>query len=393
MKKSILILLGLFLIIALSNKSYTQWQYNGEHIYNTNSGNVGIGITEPLWKLHVNGDIGLQSSLHWNNGRSHLSSDQGGSIELGDGHNTLLGPGGPGTPITPFIDFHYGYSLTQDFNMRIINNNDNLLDFVSNSGPKMTFNAAPSGYYSLSSLRLTNMNSSGNSFEFQSVNGLSAIDFWNFGGQNAIIDFFADYQNHPDYNQFSVKRDDNYGNSCGWGNDESWLAGDRRYLGAQNQGASIHLNQAGSNEYAQPYISFSYGTTGNNNHNDVVLKNTGDKQLDIYTGTDKFGEGGNKVMTIKEDGVYAKKITVQSSWSDFVFKPEFKLTSLEDVEKYIKENGHLEGIPTEQEVKENGVDLGDATSALLQKIEELTLYVIEQNKEIQMLKEENSKVK
>lgn len=60
--------------------------------------------------------------------------------------------------------------------------------------------------------------------------------------------------------------------------------------------------------------------------------------------------------------------------------------SLSELESYIKENGHLPEIPSEQEVTNNGVELGNISSKLLQKIEELTLYVIEQQKEIEKLK-------
>lgn len=85
--------------------------------------------------------------------------------------------------------------------------------------------------------------------------------------------------------------------------------------------------------------------------------------------------------------IRAEEIRVQTGWADFVFKPEYKLLSLSELESYIKENGHLPEIPSEQEVTENGVELGNISAKLLQKIEELTLYVIEQQKEINYLKE------
>jgi len=80
-----------------------------------------------------------------------------------------------------------------------------------------------------------------------------------------------------------------------------------------------------------------------------------------------------------------------TGWSDFVFKKEYELPTLEEVEKHIKENGHLENIPSEKEVLENGINVGEMNAKLLQKIEELTLYVIEQQKEIQILKEKINK--
>jgi hypothetical protein len=76
-----------------------------------------------------------------------------------------------------------------------------------------------------------------------------------------------------------------------------------------------------------------------------------------------------------------------------VFKKEYDLPTLAEVEKHIKEKGHLENIPSEKEVLENGINLGEMNSKLLQKIEELTLYSIQQSKEIEVLKEENKSFK
>ena len=70
------------------------------------------------------------------------------------------------------------------------------------------------------------------------------------------------------------------------------------------------------------------------------------------------------------------------NWSDFVFRKEYNLPTLQEVEKHIAEKGHLENIPTEKEVLENGINLGEMNAKLLQKIEELTLYSIQQNKKI-----------
>lgn len=63
--------------------------------------------------------------------------------------------------------------------------------------------------------------------------------------------------------------------------------------------------------------------------------------------------------------------------------PNYNLPSLQETEQHIKEKGHLPGIPSAEEVKNNGVDLGEMNAKLLQKIEELTLHLIEQNKQLQ----------
>ncbi|PTS96553.1 hypothetical protein DBR11_19020 [Pedobacter sp. HMWF019] len=72
------------------------------------------------------------------------------------------------------------------------------------------------------------------------------------------------------------------------------------------------------------------------------------------------------------------KVQLKSAWPDYVFKEDYKLTSLQETEKHIKEKGHLPGIPSAAEVKSEGIDLGEMNKKLLQKIEELTLYLIEQ---------------
>jgi hypothetical protein len=82
-------------------------------------------------------------------------------------------------------------------------------------------------------------------------------------------------------------------------------------------------------------------------------------------------------------GIRTEKLKVDhSAWPDFVFDKEYQLPSLIEVEQFIKNNKHLEGIKSAEEVKKDGVDVGDNQAAMLQKIEELTLYIIEQNKKI-----------
>jgi hypothetical protein len=75
-----------------------------------------------------------------------------------------------------------------------------------------------------------------------------------------------------------------------------------------------------------------------------------------------------------------------SKWQDDVFKPEYDLRTLSETERFIKQNGHLPEIPSEADVLENGYNISDMDARLLQKIEELTLYVIELKKEINELK-------
>jgi hypothetical protein len=74
------------------------------------------------------------------------------------------------------------------------------------------------------------------------------------------------------------------------------------------------------------------------------------------------------------------------NWPDYVFSADYKLKSLSEIESFIKANHHLPDVPSASEVEENGIDLAQMNAKLLQKIEELTLHVIAQQKEIDNLK-------
>ena len=75
------------------------------------------------------------------------------------------------------------------------------------------------------------------------------------------------------------------------------------------------------------------------------------------------------------------KVALQGNWPDYVFNPGSKLRSLTEIENFVQANNHLPEMPSEAEVKKEGINLGEMDAKLLKKIEELTLYMIEQHKE------------
>ena len=92
--------------------------------------------------------------------------------------------------------------------------------------------------------------------------------------------------------------------------------------------------------------------------------------------------------------IHSKEVKVDmSGWPDFVFKKQYDLPTLAEVEKHITEKGHLENIPSEEEVLKNGINLGEMNAKLLQKIEELTLHLIEKDKQLNFLLNENKMTK
>lgn len=93
-------------------------------------------------------------------------------------------------------------------------------------------------------------------------------------------------------------------------------------------------------------------------------------------------------LVLKSNGqLMAKEVLVTlTGWPDYVFSKDYERMSLPETEAYIKENGHLPGVPSAEEVEEKGLSLGEMNAKLMEKVEELTLYVIELQKQIDELK-------
>lgn len=88
----------------------------------------------------------------------------------------------------------------------------------------------------------------------------------------------------------------------------------------------------------------------------------------------------------------AVNITINAG-ADFVFEPDYALKPLSELETFVKENKHLPEIPSEKQMIEDGLNVNEMQIRLLQKVEELTLYVIDQDKRIKALEEENKQLK
>lgn len=83
-------------------------------------------------------------------------------------------------------------------------------------------------------------------------------------------------------------------------------------------------------------------------------------------------------------------VSASSSWPDYVFDDDYKMMSLEEVESFVSENKHLPGIPTASEVQQEGQNLAEINRLLVEKVEELTLHMIDLNRENKAVKEEIS---
>lgn len=107
----------------------------------------------------------------------------------------------------------------------------------------------------------------------------------------------------------------------------------------------------------------------------------------VYIGNAKpSGQFASYKLGVDGDFICKRAVVQITDWADFVFKSDYKLMPLEEVASFIKENKHLPNIPSEKTVLENGMDVSEMNKLLLQKIEELTLYMIELKKENESIK-------
>lgn len=146
-----------------------------------------------------------------------------------------------------------------------------------------------------------------------------------------------------------------------------------------SSGGVKFYNTDGANLYIQtaaPSTSYS----GLNYSTKIAINNNGNVGIGT-TNTQgyKLAVAGNMIAE-------SVKVKLQSTWPDFVFQSSYQMPALTDLEKFIIENKHLPNIPSAKEVEKEGINLGEMNAKLLQKIEELTLYVIQQGKEIDELK-------
>jgi hypothetical protein len=140
-------------------------------------------------------------------------------------------------------------------------------------------------------------------------------------------------------------------------------------------GAAVYINQLSTG----PILRLSSGIVNPNQNVKFTIENNGS----VGIGTLNLGN----YMLAVNGKIRAKEIRVDTDWADFVFEEHYRLPTLQEVEGYIQEKGHLKDIPSAQEVAENGISLGEMDAKLLQKIEELTLYMIEQNAKTEQLLE------
>jgi hypothetical protein len=187
--------------------------------------------------------------------------------------------------------------------------------------------------------------------------------------------------------------------------------------GAVSPGAPLEVSTTGSEVFrmhgAHPYMSFYDNTDGYRGYfwydgTEIILGSSsvglsfvghGFTGLRVTTGGQVVVGTSNNPATGYKLSVDGKaiceelKVQLSTSWPDYVFSPGYKLLPIDDLEKSIMANKHLPNMPSAADVTaEKGFEVGDMNRRLLEKVEELTLYIIEINKQNKQLQEDNQQM-
>ncbi|MEI6434595.1 MAG: hypothetical protein WCP32_07110 [Bacteroidota bacterium] len=246
------------------------------------------------------------------------------------------------------------------------------------------------------------------------ANGAEALHNNSTGYQNTAVGFDAMYNNTAGYANTAYGTEALMGNLTGYGNSaHGWEALFSNLTGNSNTACgykALYTNSAGSKNIAIGAFAGYYETGSNKLYIDNLSRGSASNAMSLGLIYGEFNSDPafqkliinanvgigtvNPTYKLAVNGsIRAKEIVVNTGWSDFVFDEGYNLMSLHKLEKYILNNKHLPDIPDAAEVDKNGVSLGEMDSKLLQKIEELSLYVIELNKKVEKLQSENQSMK
>ncbi len=227
--------------------------------------------------------------------------------------------------------------------------------------------------YSRASLRVENTNL--NDWAFIRLGSTTFWDIAQFGNNNYI-----EFRPGGNTSVFTIRQDKQIG------------------IGTDSPLANLHIKSSRAsfrieNTNIDDWAFFRLGSTsfwdvaqfGNNDY--IEFRPMGNTSVFTIKQSGMIGIGTNS-PTYKLDvigTIRAREIKVDLNGADFVFEKDFKLMPLNELEMFVKEQKHLPEIAPAKEMEKNGTELGELNSKLLQKMEEMTLYMIEQNKKIETL--------
>ncbi len=335
------------------------WDASGNNIFNINTGNVGLGTNLPGTKLTIQTSYNSQ-------GWKHVGINGVDSIVLSEAIGGVSAAIGTSTNHT----------------MRFNSNGLGRMHIYPNGNVTVGDNNAPAND------KFT-VQSDGFGLTHTNLLGSITLGSWigSFGG--ATGGWLGTKSNDP-LNLFtnnggaslSIVQNGNVGIGASNPAFKLDVAGRMRLrTQADGNSAGLWLNNP-SNTNAIAFLGIADAVTtgffGNVSGWGLVMNtNTGFVGIGTLNPTSRLSVNGS---------IRSKEVVVETGWADYVFDKKYKLKTLDEVEKFIEENNHLPGIPSAAEIEKNGLQLGDTQKKMMEKIEELTLYVIALKKEIDTIK-------
>ena len=346
----------------------SDWLANGTHIYNGNSGNVGIGINAPTAKLHLAG----------------LMKIDGGQIDIdnGFGQVRLLNDGSP----KGYFSLS-GSSGDIQIGTNVLYNDIGKLQLETKSFPRVTI--LPDGNVGIGTISPdSKLHVVGNTKTTGRIDMDGVLE--TKGGLSAI-------QGAGLYVTGSSLQEGNittHGNISGTGTASiSGNINSNTGMTITDVAGTLQFKSNSSTEVGFLQLSgnnLRIGTNSGNLGKFVIRTNGADRVYVDNGGNVSIGTtdvaNGYKVSVAGKVMCEELRVQLRASWPDYVFKKNYKLLPLAELKKFIEKNNHLPNIPKASVIEKEGMEVGDMQKKLMEKVEELTLYILDLQKQIDELK-------